>query len=251
MDPLVLEAHQQGPEGAALREGAVQVGVRLEQLADDAVDRAAVGVDLLDRGPLALVLGEVVPGHLVDAGLEEVLVVGVERVADQPGKTQLVDVEHCRMAVVEDERMAQVMVGRPVEGFLARERGEEHLGQGPGVVEVGEGVFAGAAAVVEHGQGGDDPLGVHPRAAAVDRRLAGPPPVGARPFQGLVCEAPEVEAPRLVRLARRTGGEARIGRRGEGIGLQEKASSGSARRPHAALCSIIRPRTKGQKVFDI
>lgn len=71
------------------------------------------------------------PSHL-----EDLLKVGVERLRLDARHPQLVDVEHGHVAVVEDEGVAQVVVGRAVEALLACGRGGQRwaarLGTGRG-----------------------------------------------------------------------------------------------------------------------
>lgn len=72
-----------------------------------------------DRGPRQAVLAHVVPAHLIHASLEDNLIVGVDWLLDQSGHAQLVDVQCGRVAVVEDQRVAQVVQRGSQEGFLA------------------------------------------------------------------------------------------------------------------------------------
>ena len=196
VDALVVEAHEQRPKGVAHADGRVavgEVGVGLDELADGGVDLLAIGVGLGKAGPQHLVLGHVVPAHLVHAGLEDALEVGVEGRRDQPGHPQLVDVERRRMTVVEDHRVAQVVVGRAVEGFLALQGGEEDLGERPAVVEGGQHLGPATGGQVGGGQRGE--AAVRPAARAVGRGEAGPPPVGAGAAQQRVVFAAHVLAP--------------------------------------------------------
>jgi len=61
------------------------------------------------------------------------------------GEPQLVHVERGDVAVVEDQRVSQLVVRRQVEGRLVAQRGEEQLRERPRVVEVVERLLARAA----------------------------------------------------------------------------------------------------------
>ena len=147
MDTLVLEAHEQHPQGMVLSDRWVtgfQAGMGLDHPPHDSIDLPPIGMDFPDAGPAHLVLGHVVPAHFVHPGLEQSLVVGVERLIEQTGDPQLVDVQRRWMTVVENHRVAQVVVGRTEKGFLALQAGEQHFGQGPAIVEVIQRLLAGA-----------------------------------------------------------------------------------------------------------
>ena len=151
MDAFVLEAQEERPQGVVHADGRVavgEVGVGGDEVADDGIHLLAIGVGLGEAGPQHLVLRHVVPAHLVDAGLEDAFEIGVERRVDEACHPQLVDVEGRRVTVVEDHRVAQVMVGRPVEGLLALQAGKQQLGEGPSVVEGGLHRLAGAVGEV-------------------------------------------------------------------------------------------------------
>ena len=185
VNPLVLEAHEQRPQRMILADGRMvgrQAGMGFDHVADDAIHLLAVGMDLLDAGPEHLVLGQVVPTHLVHAGLEQLLEIGIERLFDQAGHPQLVDIQRRRMPVIEDHRMAQMVVGRAEKGFLAPQPGKQRFGQGPGVVEISRHLFAGAGRQIRQRQRGQ--RAVRLQAGAVSRQPARPPPngTGAREF---------------------------------------------------------------------
>ena len=59
------------------------------------------------------------PAHLVHARLEDGFEVGVQAVAEDASHAQLVDVQAAGVRVIEDQRVAQVVVGRAIERFLA------------------------------------------------------------------------------------------------------------------------------------
>jgi hypothetical protein len=72
------------------------------------------------------------------------------------------------MTVVEDHRVSQVMVGRPVEGLLALQPGEQHSVRVQPLSKAASTGFAGAGGQVGLGQGGERAVGL--AAGAVGRR---------------------------------------------------------------------------------
>ena len=119
--------------------------------------------------------------HLVDTGLEQCLVVRVDGLGEQPCHAQLVDVQGRNMAVVEDEWLAQLVVGLHHERRLVLDRRKQELSQRPRVVEVVQPRLPRTGGVEERRRvqraGGGVP------AWAMLGSLAGPPPRGARTGQ--------------------------------------------------------------------
>jgi hypothetical protein len=154
MNPLVFKTHEQRPERmlrSDRRMTGCQVGMRFDHASHRAIHLLAVSVNLLDTGPQHLVLGHIIPAHFIDAGLKQLLEIGIQRLFDQAGDPQLVDVQHRRMPVVENHRVAQVMIGRAEESFLTAQAGEQDLSQCPGIIEVIQDLLA--AVVGQIGQG--------------------------------------------------------------------------------------------------
>jgi len=67
---------------------------------------------------------------------KDVLKVTVDGLIQQTCNTQFVHVYHGRVAVVEHQRMPQVVVRGAIEGLLSLKSAEKHLCDGPGVTEV-------------------------------------------------------------------------------------------------------------------
>jgi hypothetical protein len=74
---------------------------------------------LADGWPEHVVLGQVVPGHFVYACLKNILKVGVDRFVENAGDAKLVYIKDGRVAIVEDQGVAEVVVWRAVEHLLA------------------------------------------------------------------------------------------------------------------------------------
>ena len=87
VDALVLEAHDDGPGGVVDADGEGPRAVE-DHVLDDGVHLAAVLGDAAHLGPLHVVFAEVVPRHLVDAGLHDLFDVGVDSLPteDHPGE---------------------------------------------------------------------------------------------------------------------------------------------------------------------
>jgi len=77
--------------------------------------------------------------------VEDLVRVRVRVKVEDLGEPQLVDVECGDVAVVEDQRVSQLVVRRQVEGRLVAQRAEEQLRERPRVVEVVERLLARAA----------------------------------------------------------------------------------------------------------
>ena len=131
MDALMLKAHEQRPQRLILgdrRMTSGQSGMGFDHAAHGAIDLLAVGMHRANLRPEHLVLGHVVPAHFIDAGFEQPFKVDIQRLLDQAGDAQLVDVQRRRMPVVEDHRVAQMMIGRAKKRFLAAQAGEQDFG---------------------------------------------------------------------------------------------------------------------------
>mmetsp|Transcript_15204 Transcript_15204/g.61110 ORF Transcript_15204/g.61110 Transcript_15204/m.61110 type:complete len:206 (-) Transcript_15204:63-680(-) len=143
VDALVLAEHGEAPagrvaRGVALVQRRVERGVVADDGQDDVARVRAVRHDRLEGRPLRprRRVDDVVPAHLVDAGLEEPLEVRVERTVPELRDAELVDGEGRGVRVVEDERVPQAVGGGRVEA-VPRERREEHFGERPAILEVG------------------------------------------------------------------------------------------------------------------
>ena len=120
VDALVLEGHEQGPGGVGRAGGGgVQPRLAGDEAGHQGVYLATVRRHLGNGGPVHVVLAQIVPGHFVDARLEDGLQVVVQPAAQEARHPQLVHVQHRRVGVVEDERVPQVVVRWAVEGLLA------------------------------------------------------------------------------------------------------------------------------------
>ncbi len=62
------------------------------------------------------------------------------------------------MAIVEDHRVAQVVVGRAVKGFLAPKAGKQHFSQGPTIIEVIQRLRPSAICQIRECQRGNRPI---------------------------------------------------------------------------------------------
>ncbi|EKD35803.1 MAG: hypothetical protein ACD_75C01772G0001, partial [uncultured bacterium] len=106
MDPLVLDAHHDRPEGIV--PGNRQ---RQRQAPDDPFNQfphlAPVGPHLVHRRPVIMLFVQVVPGHLVDPDGKHRLKGGIDPAVDEPGDIQLVDVEGRCMPEIKDQRLTQ------------------------------------------------------------------------------------------------------------------------------------------------
>mmetsp|Transcript_31494 Transcript_31494/g.61465 ORF Transcript_31494/g.61465 Transcript_31494/m.61465 type:complete len:253 (+) Transcript_31494:1581-2339(+) len=175
VDPLVLGAHDERPRGVGGEDGELVVAV------DDDVTHAVIHAlavpDDVDEGrPLHLVLGEVVPRHLVHARLHDLLKPVVDTVGEEPSHPQLVDVDDSDVPEIEHERVAQLVPRRAGEGVLAQEAGEENLSEGPGVLEVvEESLPCARCRDVREGDRGHGPVLLDARACSADRSGARPP----------------------------------------------------------------------------
>lgn len=67
------------------------------------------------HGPQHVVFGQVIPSHFINASLEDVLKVLIHWLSNQPRYPQLVDIERCRVSIIEHHGVPQVVVGWPVE----------------------------------------------------------------------------------------------------------------------------------------
>eukprot|EP00961_Rhodomonas_salina_P166927 2249524-Rhodomonas_salina.1 len=114
VDALVLEAHDDGPRGLVDLDRKLPRALH-DHVLDDLVHFAAVLGDLAQVRPRHLVLGQIVPRHLVDAGLHDLLHVLVDAIGEQASDAELVDVEACHVAVVEDKGVPELVPGRALE----------------------------------------------------------------------------------------------------------------------------------------
>jgi hypothetical protein len=106
VDSGMFDAHHDHPPGAVPRDRQLQRH-RLDQVIHDSANPVAIGLHIRHARPVVVLLVQIVPRHFVHAYREQCLISRVDPLVDESRKQELVDVESCRMAEVEDERMSQ------------------------------------------------------------------------------------------------------------------------------------------------
>ena len=134
VDPFVLDSHEDHPGG---RVGADREVERhpLDEGVDEPAQLVAIRAHGPHRRPVVVGRVEVVPRHLVDADGEHRLEPGIDPLGNQAAGDQLVDVEHGRVAEVEDQRVPERLVALVVRRVVA-DQGEQAVVQLARGVEV-------------------------------------------------------------------------------------------------------------------
>ena len=123
VDPLVLDAHEDHPGRIIPADRRLQRH-REDEVVHDLAHRGPIVAHPLHARPVVVRRIEVVPRHLVHAHGHHRLERGVDPVVDEAARLELVDEEHRRVRVVEDERVAERFVPHVVGVVVADQREE-------------------------------------------------------------------------------------------------------------------------------
>ena len=137
MNALVFEAHGQRPGRRGHGDRLVQRGMGPDHLSHQFIDRIAILSHLIQSRPdVLLTFVQIVPVHFIDAGFKQQLELLIDRLVDQAAHQHFVYVKAHRVGVVKNQRMACLMIGSDVEGFVAGQTGKQLFGQRPGILKI-------------------------------------------------------------------------------------------------------------------
>src|SRR5882762_1548031 len=107
------------------------------KIAKNAIDLSAIGMRFFQWWPdILIALVQVVPAHLVHTGLKQPLEMRIDRAVKQARHTKLVHIKRDGMHIVEDHRVAQLVIRAVMERLLAYQSRKKHLSQRPAIVEI-------------------------------------------------------------------------------------------------------------------
>ena len=101
------------------------------------IDRIAILSHLIQCRPdVLLTFVQIVPVHFIDARFKQQLELLIDRLVDQAAYQHFVYVKAHRVGVVKNQRMACLVIGSDVVGFVAGQTGEQLFGQRPGILKI-------------------------------------------------------------------------------------------------------------------